>query len=332
MKSWPEINEFVMSKRPQRPPYQDSRNPGKWICPECANWLTDWPTPLPADDVQVRSAIERHRVKPARGLDFNGTNGMCFSYWKLMISLSRVIGIKLNPGLFVAGREDIEYAKSLKLQWLQEYLPNDKNSGSSSPVESAGAAAPPQVPRPVGGGIKIPEIARGYEDIYRRFLMGKLIYKPDPKSDKGRIELPIRVLNDPLDGVFDLSRCGDSWKYISISTGYRIGRRAGNDNKVEVWLAPRFLIERNIAGSSSHFRPIMTNWDQTRVPVGIFWTWGEWDNMGWYDYLTTKSFDEISDNNLYAKWEANMRPGPHRHHFGGVRPQEISKFHVSFVN
>ena len=77
----------------------------------------------------------------------------------------------------------------------------------------------------------IPDIARGYEDIYLRFIKGKLIYKPDQETDIGRIEIPFGVLPNPLEGTFDLSECGDAGKYLSVSTGYRKGKKAENSSK-----------------------------------------------------------------------------------------------------
>lgn len=136
----------------------------------------------------------------------------------------------------------------------------------------------------------IPEIAKGYEDIYRRFIGGKLIYRPHPKSDIGKIELPFAALGDQLlEGEFDLSECGNTSQHISINTGYRKGKIAKNTNKVEIWICPRFLIERNLGKSASHFKDIMSDWSATKSPVGIFWTWGGWDDLKYYNYLITNS-------------------------------------------
>jgi len=194
------------------------------------------------------------------------------------------------------------------------------------------------VNRPVVSDIVIPEIARGYEEIYRIFVMGKLIYKPDSKSDKGRIELPIRALANPLEGTFDLSQCGDSGKYFSISIGYRKGKKAENAKKVEVWIAPRFLIEKNRAGSASHFQPIMSGWSASSAPVGIFWTWGGWDDLAYYDHITTSSIESLSDNNLYQNWGDSTTtagsPLPlYGLWLGVIGGRERGKlFHISFVN
>ena len=207
---------------------------------------------------------------------------------------------------------------TIKPEEKQPYIPN----------ASGVVKLPPTV-----SDIVIPEIARGYEEIYRRFVMGKLIYKPDPKSDKGRIELPIRALANPLEGTFDLSQCDNSGKYLSISTGYRKGKVLSNANKTEIWIAPRFLIEKELQGSASHFKHIMSSWDVKTAPIGLFYTWGGWDNQ-YYDY-TTESMDSATDDDLYQKWKGR-RSGEARTAVYGTyththaRPDH--KFHVSFVN
>ena len=150
--------------------------------------------------------------------------------------------------------------------------------------------------------IVIPEIVEGYEEIYKRFVAGKLIYKPDPNSNSGNIELPFSDLDNPLEGTFDLTGCGNSNKYINISTGYRKGKKIENADKVEIWISPRFLIEKNISASAGHFQPIMNEWSADVAPVGVFWTWGGWDDLGWYDYLVTKSYSMLSKDNLYKIW------------------------------
>ena len=132
-------------------------------------------------------------------------------------------------------------------------------------------------------GIIVPEIAKGYENEYIRFWNGKLIYKPDPQSDYGIVELPISDLANPLSAVFDLSRCGDINDCLSISTGYKKSKTQENEQKVEVWLAPRFLIGREILITARHFQRMIDSWPKEE-PVGLFFTAGDWDNLSWYDY------------------------------------------------
>jgi len=82
---------------------------------------------------------------------------------------------------------------------------------------------------------------------------------------------------------------------IHISTGYRKGKKPENASKGEVWIVPKFVVEREVGTSARHLAPIMGSFTS---PVGLFWTWGGWDDLGWYDYLTTRSFDEISADNI----------------------------------
>ena len=142
--------------------------------------------------------------------------------------------------------------------------------------------------------IRTPAVARGYEEIYERFMNGRLLYE-------GREVAQIATLinRDTLEGTFDLTGCGDAGQYLSINTGYRKGKKAENANKVEIWFVPKFLVERDLATTASHFQPIMGKWT---APIGIFWTWGGWDKLGWFDYLVTQGWEEISAQDLEKKW------------------------------
>ncbi len=123
--------------------------------------------------------------------------------------------------------------------------------------------------------------------IYERFLKGVLIYRPQEGSDVGMVKLPIVALGNPLEGTFDLSQCGDAGKYLSISTGYRKEKKPENEDKVEIWFAPRFLIEKELKTTAKHFQEIYGNWNEN-AEVGMFWTWWN-DDLKYFDYLTTKN-------------------------------------------
>jgi len=170
-----------------------------------------------------------------------------------------------------------------------------------NPASLPQASASASIPRPVVDTLVIPEVARGYEDIYRRFLGGKLIYT-DPSS-KAKKELPIRALANPLEGTFDLSGCGDTGQYLSIATGYRKCHKVENDCKVEIWLAPRFVVDRDLASTARHLQPIMGIWDAAAAPIGLFWNYNGWSDLGWYDYLVTNSMDELSSEDLHEKYK-----------------------------
>jgi hypothetical protein len=143
----------------------------------------------------------------------------------------------------------------------------------------------------------------GHEDVVNQFLNGKLVYKPNKDNNDGMIELRISDLKNPFECEFDLSKCGDAGKYIAIMTGFRKGKYDANKNKVEIWIAPRFLIEKFLESSATHFKPIMNGWNEKNSMLGIFYTWGNWDELSWYEYLTDKSMHDISLKNLRENWE-----------------------------
>src|SRR3990167_2409765 len=214
---------------------------------------------------------------------------------------------------------------------VKEELP--ENAGALA-VAAPGAGSIPARPAP---SIAIPEIARGHEDIYERFLKGVLVYRPNEGSDVGKIELPIAALANPLESTFDLSKCGDTGQYLSISTGYRKVQTTANANKVEIWFTPRFLVDKEMPhlAPNHHMRQVIRSWDSARAPIGIFWTWGGWnatDHMMYCDYLTTESIEEVGSENLLKKYQKGARnlgwrfPAMYRP-CGGV-----GSFQISFVN
>ena len=148
--------------------------------------------------------------------------------------------------------------------------------------------------------------AKGNEGIYRRFFKGELIYRPKGiNKTEGEIRLRIADLKNPLEGTFDLSQCGDAGNYLSINTGYRKGKKqenANNANKVEIWLTPRFLVEKEQSGSAKHLQPIMSKWSKD-ISVGVLYTWGGWDDMSYFDYNIITSDDLMSKKNLYEIYE-----------------------------
>ncbi len=161
--------------------------------------------------------------------------------------------------------------------------------------------------------VSIPEVALGHEAVYERFLKGVLVYRPNPNSDEGKIELPIAALENPLEGTFDLSNCGDAGQYLSIATGYRKYVNAENAKKVEIWIAPRFLIEKDIRGPARHLAPIMGAWDKTTVPVGLFFNWGGWNEMDSFDYAVTHTRKKLCSMHMHSVYASASGAGLNGH-------------------
>ena len=145
----------------------------------------------------------------------------------------------------------------------------------------------------------IPEIARGYEAIYERFINGKLIYKPNKENDVGRVELPISDFlargQNPLESTFDLSSCGDARQDLSISTGYRRVVKS-EFGKWEVFITPKFLIEINRGSSASHYTEIL---GEQVSPFAFMQNSSEWDDLNKYWYHVTLSDEDLNTQNLY---------------------------------
>jgi serine/threonine protein kinase len=177
--------------------------------------------------------------------------------------------------------------------------------GGSSGGGSAAAAVTVSRPVVAASRLTVPEIARGNEDIYARFMRGVLIYRPTAGSEVGRIDLPIASLLNPLESTFDLSRCGDASQYLSINTGYKKKKISANSGKVEVWIVPKFVVEKDVGSGEIlrvfrfHYRDITSKWT---APFGLFYTWGGYEDLTWYDDLVTASSEEISSKNLYENW------------------------------
>jgi len=82
----------------------------------------------------------------------------------------------------------------------------------------------------------------------------------------------------------------------------RISRERENANKVEIWIACRKFIEQELKeGRATQFKDIFPNWKPT-AHVGVFWTWGNDDNLNWFDYLVDADNLTLSSKNLYENW------------------------------
>lgn len=141
------------------------------------------------------------------------------------------------------------------------------------------------------------------ESEYQLIKTMKLQYRPEPDNDKGMITLKIPAFANPFGYKFNLSKCGSADKNICVSTGYRPGMNSENKNKVEMFIAPRKMIKKDLTTSSAHYTDIMPNWGDN-APMGIIYTWGNWNNNNWYDYNTNFTLAENSYKNglmLYFK-------------------------------
>ena len=131
---------------------------------------------------------------------------------------------------------------------------------------------------------------------YQLMKTMKVQYRPNPESDKDMVTLSIPTFANPFGYKFNLSMCGDAGKYLCITTGYRYGVNPENKDKVEIFVAPRNMIGKDLATTAAHYAEIFPKWSDKNL-VGIFFTWGNWVNNNWYDYVTNLTHDQISTKN-----------------------------------
>ena len=177
--------------------------------------------------------------------------------------------------------------------------------------------------------MSFPEIARGHEEVYHQFLKGKLVYKPNEDNDVGRKEFRIRELANPLNGAFDISGCGDSAKYLSISTGFKRGVNPWNREKVEVWIAPRFLIDKDPAALETA-RRLSRLAKLQASPYLVMFGWGGYDKLDAYD-LSAASNDNLLDIYIRAERVAFSRHAEEQVAAMGGWTRDIGKFIFQFT-
>ena len=137
------------------------------------------------------------------------------------------------------------------------------------------------------------------ESILKRFLTGRIVYRPNGDDSTDQLVVKISDLANPLDGTFDISKWDEAGAYFTISTGYRKAWNPENNNKIEIWIVPKFVVEKNLDGSASHFHSIMNEWTGE---IGIFWTWGNWKEMDRFTFCTDRSFYELNHNSGSSCW------------------------------
>jgi hypothetical protein len=143
----------------------------------------------------------------------------------------------------------------------------------------------------------IPQLAEGYEDVYLRFLKGKLVYTPNKDNDEGQIEFPIAALANPLEGTFDLSGCGESAAHLQISTGFRTRVNPENREKIEVWIVPQFVLQRDPRAKVLN-DILQTLPEHRNKAFAVMFNLGEWENLSWHDM---KGVNDRMYDTLYGR-------------------------------
>ncbi len=170
-------------------------------------------------------------------------------------------------------------------------------------------------------------------------LAGELVYTGRWEITNFKIKKNFKIRGlVKKDGCIDLSDpiFSDASKYLLITTDpEQFFNIVENSNRLVILIAPRFLIEDKIETITKTFQPIMANWKEDQVPIGIFYRLEHWGNSGSYYHLTSANHKLISKNNLFENGETARCCGPirmpyGRHGFVGDWWYLAEKFHVNF--
>lgn len=142
-----------------------------------------------------------------------------------------------------------------------------------------------------------------YEASKYPVLEGELIYT----SDYNGQQFTYKINDLVKEWTLELSNeviFGDIANYLVITTDLTKFLKIGGENKdrTVMLIAPWFLIEENLNSTAKSLKYIMTTWNKEAYPIGIFWRYGNWDNLEWCDYLTNQNVDIISEKNFYELW------------------------------
>jgi hypothetical protein len=200
-------------------------------------------------------------------------------------ALETTVRMKLRDQLLIEYQGDPEWEKVRAAEKVARATVTQRSApqpGQGAQSLTVTTSTKQSMPKAMSGSVSIPDIAIGFEEIYLRFLNGKLIYKPNRDNDLWRKEFPIASLANPLEGTFDISRCGYSGNYLQISTGFRKSVNPANRDKVEVWIVPQFVLQRDPRAKA--FNDCLRTPDNTRNKTfAILFTWGGWTNLSWYE-------------------------------------------------
>ncbi len=152
----------------------------------------------------------------------------------------------------------------------------------------------------------------GNEAIFQRFFNGVLQYRPDPTNNDDMVTLYFSHFKKNLfNGTFGRPECVAAADMPLVTTSLS-DFFAPHPDQVVIGFFPHFRAERIVASTPNHpFKAIMGNWDKNIAPVGIFWRWGSWNDLTWYDYLTQSSLADISSRDLYGNWVRAIRAAQH---------------------
>ena len=160
-----------------------------------------------------------------------------------------------------------------------------------------------------------------------RFYNG--ILRHTPRDGSEGVTLKFSLLNK--DGTFDLSDCGDACQHLVITSNVDRFFKIEEENKdmTVILITLYSWVEQEINALPIHsFAALMADWNADKAPVGMFWRWGNCEDLTYFDYLTNVSMSTISSMNIYDNWFEQWDGG--RADRATMPCWQQSMFHVNF--
>lgn len=150
------------------------------------------------------------------------------------------------------------------------------------------------------------------EQVYRTFFSGILECRRDVNDKDPAYVLPLLPLMNLSTRTLDLPADITASKYLIITDHVQRFFQIGGD-KDHILFATKAMIAIRMKSLNmsvelkAKLDEIMTQWDESIAPIGIFWRYSYSKDLTWFSYLITQDFPSISSCNLFENWQASRR-------------------------
>jgi hypothetical protein len=150
------------------------------------------------------------------------------------------------------------------------------------------------------------------EQIYRTFFNATLECRHNRADKDPAYVLPFLPLMNLSVKAFDLPSDIKASKNLVITHNTQRFFEVGG-SKTHILIATKAMIAAGMKSMlmsvelKAKLDEVMTQWDKTVAPIGIFWRYSNSEDLTWFAYLITQDLSSISSINLYENWKKSVR-------------------------
>lgn len=141
-------------------------------------------------------------------------------------------------------------------------------------------------------------IAKNLDIVSQNPVLDATLEYTDPQTTKkSSIKIGTKIKN----GLIDLSDKAfyNLDDHLDITTDPSTFFAINNKDRIVMLIVPWSVINDKLADTAASFQPIMSKWDKTVAPIGIFWRRGSDRDKSKYLYQVKLSMNQISASTLY---------------------------------